>query len=263
MESIASLAFHGTLPFGMSDFPTVDVEKEFSMVVRSCGGVVLSDVLDASPSFNNADYHFPHLKVVAELKCLTEDHSQSAASKKRLDDVWQKWKAEGKVQGDGVNELNWKQLPKELQTEIYKVTSRPIVKRVQKANKQIRETKDRLNLADHRGLLLIVNDGKSSFSPAATIHAVVMALQSDFRHIREFVFFTVNQFSRIREMPVPTLFWIHLSMDDPQEDLVSFVKELGEKWRNHHHSLLGVPAFAKELEDMEGFWHSRYKPEGH
>ena len=243
----------------MSIFPKVDVEKEFSAVVRLCGGLVLSDVLEGSPPFNNADYLFPKQKVIAELKCLTEDHLRSPQTEKRLSEVWQRWKLAGRVSEDSYHDAYWSQMPKDLQAEIYKVASRPIVKRIQKANKQIRGTKEHLKLEDHRGLLLIVNDRNSSFSPAATIHAVQLALQNDFRQIREFVFFTVNQFTRSREVPFPSLHWFHMYMDEKHLEVEDLVNLLGEEWRRHHSKLLGVDGYASEIQDMEGFWHTRFE----
>lgn len=242
------------------EFPKIDVEKEFSEVVRSCAGLVLSDVLEGSPDFNNADYMFPQYKVVAELKCLTEDNFDSPQRNKKVDDLWRSWRNAGKVTEYSVHDAYWRDIPKALQTQIYKILSRPIVKRIQKANRQIRETKSRLNLDDHRGLLLLVNDGKMSFSPAATIHAVQLALQGDFSQIREFVFFTVNLFSNMEGCPAPALYWFHFHMDEARPEVTALVDKLGQAWRKHHCSLLGKIGFASEIPDqsMEAFWHSRY-----
>jgi hypothetical protein len=241
-------------------FPKIDVEKEFSEVVRSCAGLVLSDVLNGSPDFKNADYVFPQYKVVAELKCLTEDNFDSPQRNKRVDDLWRSWKNAGKVTEESVHDAYWKDMPKALQTQIYQILGRPIVKRIQKANKQIRETKSRLNLDDHRGLLLLVNDGKMSFSPAATIHAAQLALQKDFREIREFVFFTVNLFSAMKGVPVPALYWFHFHLEQARPEVNALVDKLGQAWRRHHSSLLGNVGFASEIPDeaMEAFWFSRY-----
>jgi hypothetical protein len=243
----------------MTRFPKIDVEREFNAVVRSFGGLVLSDVLKGSPSFSNADYIFTEQKVVAELKCLTDDNIHSAQSDKRLDDLWQQWKSAGKVTEDSVHDAYWNRMPKDLQAQLFKVCSRPIWKRIQKANKQIRETKMHYKLDDHRGLLLIVNDGKLSFSPAATIHATQMALQSDFRQIREFVFFTVNLFSEMKGVRVPASFWIYFHMDEPRPEVEELATKLGEAWRKHHCGLLGGIGFASEIPDMEAFWHARYE----
>lgn len=109
-------------------------------------------------------------------------------------------------------------------------------------------------------LLLLVNDGKMSFSPAATIHATQLALQSDFSQIREFVFFTVNLFSEMKGCPVPAVYWIYFFMDEARPEVEELAEKLGHAWRKHHCSLLGEVGFASEIphQAMEAFWFSRY-----
>jgi hypothetical protein len=134
-------------------------------------------------------------------------------------------------------------------------------KRIQKANKQIRETKTMLNLKDYRGVLFIANDGNLMLPPAGTIHAIQLSLQRDFREIRHFVFFTAKLYIQIKGSDQPVLCWISFDMENdkssPAEDLYD---DLRRRWVARHQEVTGIPSITHELsdDDMEGFWFAKY-----
>jgi len=133
-----------------------------------------------------------------------------------------------------------------------------VKRRVQKANKQIRETKVALNLPDYRGVLFIANDGNFLFSPAGMIHCIQMALRREFREVRNFVFFTANMRSTMKGMNRPVLFWIPFEMQGDTAIPETFFRTLYEKWVSRHSEVTGLHARETEIEDMEAFWHARY-----
>lgn len=147
------------------------------------------------------------------------------------------------------------------QAEMYETMGRPIKRRVQKANKQIRETKTALGVPEYRGVLFIANDGNFMFPPAAMIHSIQLSLQRDFREIRHFVFFTANMYLAIRGIARPVSCWISFDMDSetssPAETLYA---DLYERWTRRHEEITGIRADTAELrdEDMEGFWFANY-----
>jgi len=77
----------------------VDIDKEFAVVVRKCGGLVLDDELGSVRPFANADYIFHESKVIAEMKRLHEDKSEDPEMKQKLGELWTSWCERGLVQG--------------------------------------------------------------------------------------------------------------------------------------------------------------------
>jgi hypothetical protein len=235
----------------------IHVETAFNDLVRSSGGTLISEKLPYSPDFQNADYVFHSEKIVAELKCITDDNIHSHANRLKADKLIDDWYRTGKIPSKETGPAEWAQMPNELQNRIYRIFTNNIKRRISKANRQIRETKRELRLEHYTGLLIIANDGILSLPPAAFIHAVQLALQKDFREIRHFIFFTANIFTQTREAPAPSLFWISFDMQDgPWIDPV-FLERLGHSWQKHCTDLFDAASFGQEIQDIKGFWHSQ------
>src|SRR5690349_2394835 len=140
-------------------YPHIEVEPLFDEMVRQYPmGCVLKDKMP-NPDFLNADYIFHHEKVVAELKCVQVDNSDSENNQSKINSALDRFYADGKIKSKEVNEETWPTFPMELQGEIYQATTNAIRGRITKANKQLRETKDKLGLSSYQGALIIVNDG--------------------------------------------------------------------------------------------------------
>jgi hypothetical protein len=237
------------------------IEQEFDRIVIESGGEVLSKRVGHSPSFGNADYIFENYKLIAELKCIRENKLNDPASQAKFRRLWISWRQRGFVTGAVPASFNSRDLPTQCQGELYRVMAKPINARIQKANKQIRETKRALNLGDYTGVLFIANDGNFMFPPAATIHAIQLALHKHFREIRHFVFFTANMYLSIKGNDKPVLCWISFDMDNdktkPAEELY---ENLYRRWIKRHAEITGIPAETAQLkdEDMGAFWFGNY-----
>jgi hypothetical protein len=242
---------------------TIDIEAEFNAIVKSCGGMLVSDIVGPSPSFSNTDYIFHSQQVIGELKCLTEDKSKDPVISGKLKNLWSKWKSQHFVVRDAPNSLDFSRLPNEHQTQMYKVMGEPIRRQIQKANKQIRETKEELNLPDYRGVLFIANDGNFILPPAGMVHYIQSVLKNGFRQIRHFVFFTINLQSKLSNHKEPVLFWISFSMEDGPEISEQFTNDLFEAWAKRHEELTGTVIRKGSIENMEAFWNSAYIGKDH
>lgn len=236
----------------------IQIEREFDHVVRATGGLIVSELVGKSPQFDNADYVFHDQKIIAELKCLREDKSNDTSTQSRLRRLWIKWRQKGIVRGSVPARIDSRGLSAACQTEMYRELGKPLKRRIQKANKQIRETKIALELPDYRGVLFIANNGNFLFGPAAMIHCIQMALQREFREIRNFVFFTANMHSVMKGVDRPVLFWIPFDMQSDAAIPEKFFRTLYEKWISRHIEVTGLHADATEMEDMEAFWFSQY-----
>ncbi|HWB59050.1 MAG TPA: hypothetical protein VG733_06150 [Chthoniobacteraceae bacterium] len=237
-------------------YPRINIEETFAELVRNHGGVVLDDVLPKSPDFENADYVFHFEKIIAELKCLTEDNINSENNAIKVTDLVKAWHLDGKIKITNIDESNWREWPNELQNKIFEIKTKSIKRRIQKANVQIRETKRYLKLDDYCGLLVLANDGVFSLPPAAFIHAAMLALRRDFNEIKYFIFLTANVFTQLRESPTPTVFWIAMDMQRGARMDSIFTNRLGSNWRNLVCKKSGIPGFEMEMSDIEGFWNA-------
>lgn len=240
------------------NYPRINIEETFAEVVRDYGGVVLDDKLPKSPSFQNADYVFHHERIVAELKCLTEDNVNSANNEAKIKKLVSEWHEQGKISTSKLDQESWRKMPIELQTKIYEIGTKSIKRRIQKANSQIRETKRELRLDDYHGMVILANDGIYSLGPAAFIHAAQQALRHDFSEIKYFIYFTANIFTMLREAPIPTLLWIGFDMQRGPKMDSQFTDRLGRSWRLLVCKNTGMPGFDQELNDIEGFWHANH-----
>lgn len=241
--------------------PRVVVEPEFDAIVAAAGGHLVRSLIDKSPPFDNADYVFHDHKLVAELKCVQEDKADDASTRAKFRRLWIKWRQRRLVSGSVPSSFNSRSLPAACQADMYDVMGKPIKRRIQKANKQIRETKVALGLSDYRGVLFIANDGNFMFPPAAMIHSIQLSLHRDFREIRHFIFFTANMYLAVRGIGRPVLCWISFDMDnDKSSPAEALYDQLYQHWIRRHEEITGIRADPAELrdEDMEGFWFANY-----
>jgi hypothetical protein len=245
-------------------YPHIDVEETFDDIVRAHGGgaIVLKENIGKSPPFANADYVFHSEKVVAELKCLMEDNSDSPNNQSKINAVIDRFYSEEKIKTKDITEETWLAFPKELQNDIYTITTHSIQARVKKANKQIRETKDRLGLNSYSGMLIIANDGLVSMPPAAFVHAVNKCVTYNCSEIDCFIFLTANVFAMIKGASMPVLIWFPMSTEKPAKIDEVFISRLRVAWQGLVCRKTGSQPInyqAKE-EDMEAFWKARNLP---
>ena len=236
----------------------VHIENVFHNAVRDYGGIVLEDKLPQSPGFQNADYVFHSEKTIAELKCLSVDNTFSDNNKKKIDTLLNDWYVRGEIETNILNQFIFENAPKKLQKTIYEICTKNIHRRIEKANKQIRETKRELRLDDYAGLLILANDGIPSIPPAAFIQATQMALKNHFREIRHFIYFTANMFTSLKETAKPALLWISFDMEDGKKIDTNFLHRLGKMWTFHCGEALGIPYEKQEMNDMKGFWKAKH-----
>ena len=82
----------------MLQFPHIDVEETFNQLVRDYGTArVLTDVLPKNSPPTNADYVFHSERIIAELKCLADDNSDSIKRQEKLNALLDTNFNEGKI----------------------------------------------------------------------------------------------------------------------------------------------------------------------
>lgn len=129
----------------------IPVESTFTDFVRAFGGTVVSDLLGPSPNHANADYFFPSVHVIAELKCLTDDKREDSNIQGRVQALFDRWMEDGTIPvmyGEEIR-VESKTLPEQCQRELIELYKPPIQRRILKANKQIKATAQRLRLDNY------------------------------------------------------------------------------------------------------------------
>ncbi len=125
---------------------------------------VIGDSLgDAKDNFQNADYFFESRQIVGELKCLEEEMGPKVQA------YIDKMLKDGEIRFYGKLRLDYvlKNHPRkeEINREINKLVTSSLEDCVEKANRQIRETKEHFSLPNARGFLFIVNNSNFILAP--------------------------------------------------------------------------------------------------
>lgn len=132
-------------------------ESIFHEFVTLFGGQVLSKASDG----HTADYFFPRQNIVAELKSLTVD--QTAGIEGKLIPKVEEWEREHRQRLPGTIEGNkyfvaFAGMPREIQEFWLKLLKAPVEVLMRDANRQIRDTKERMRLPSAAGLVIVANE---------------------------------------------------------------------------------------------------------
>ena len=215
-------------------------QNEFELVFRDFvsgfGGEVLTETSDGKI----ADYLFRRHNIVAELKCLMEDQTK-AMNEKVTQAVKDWWRKGGKIPAgyDSSKPLEIATAPKEIADRWLEILKAPIENFIRDANRQIRETKKRLNMPDAKGLLLVFNQGNALHNRPKDFRlltAIVLRKRDKdkerrFPHIHGLVYFSYDSVKTEQEA---MNFWAPLQLKTgSSEDLTpmtDFQKELQQSW---------------------------------
>lgn len=207
----------------------LEVEPTWDGFIESLDGVRISNELNKSPSFNNADYLLPKEEVVIELKEIVTEFSKQPSFDIKFDALMHKlikkepdWKP-FLLGGDG-------SFPKWFHIEFIKIFRPPLTRILKKANKQIRETKEYYNLKNNRGVVVIVNDGFNSLEPQFIISVISDILVNSYSSIDCMIYVTLNRYISFQISDTPSLIWSPLYSKKGEVFLHPFINDLGRKW---------------------------------
>lgn len=208
---------------------SVSVEATWDEFIQTVGGKRISELLPKAPNFDNADYLFEPLGVVAELKEVETEFGHATAFRNGFNDLMKRLVAENS---------DWKPellggsggYPKWFYPEYLRLFRPPISRVLKKANRQIRETKEYLGKTSPTGVLLFVNDGFTTLGPDLVQALARNLLANSYSSIDCFVYLTVNRYVEIKGSDVPRLVWAPTYRDRGGDSLQQFVDDLGRKW---------------------------------
>lgn len=194
-------------------------EPHWNVFVPLAGGELVAPLIKRQ-GVANADYLFRGSKVIAELKVLATEFSHSKEMLAKVDNLIEKYP---NVDPDDEREP----LRRELLNELRK----PLQRIINKANRQIKNTKAELKLPDYRGVLICVNDGFRRVPPGFVQGLIGDILAGTSYTSTTAVIYQTNHYVEIVESPYAALLWAPMYSDRAGDDLVEFINDLGRKWR--------------------------------
>lgn len=223
----------------------MDIETEFNKCVEKVGGLKVSSLVGESPPFYDADYLFPQYEIISELKCLDQDKVVDENIVKKSTEIYERYLSENKVPNLGkgrVRLVTSNEFPEELKRELIELFRKPIQSVIKKANKQIRLTKENLNIEKHDGLLILVNNGHSILTPEVLVFIIKeMFERNSFSSIDVVLYFTTKPKSEHADIPEDFLVWIPLQIRPEKKWPSELIYRLGKAWFNRIADITGEP----------------------
>ncbi|WP_226468593.1 hypothetical protein [Luteimonas panaciterrae] len=217
--------------------PALPIESTFDCFVLSVGGVRMSSLVGQSPPFANADYLFPVDQVIVELKELTTDWPRLPEFQQRISNLWLRCLLAGRISDAHLEKKL--PLPMDVHRDFMHLLRKPLKRILEKANKQIKETRHHLGFKDHQGVVMLVADGLLTVAPQYLIGLLAEILLHDYSGIDCLVILTVNEYVDIPGDDFARLLWVPTYADSAPEPLVGFIDNLGRQWFSRLQELSG------------------------
>ncbi len=226
----------------------LDIESVWQDFVRLQKGQVLSDDFGTSVDFANADFWFEKDDVIIELKEIQTEFLDK--NKEKIQDLINKYVKESDL---SLKDIFVSNFPDSFWKDYVRLV-RPAISRIlRKANKQIKETRKYLKNPKARGLVVLVNDGFTSFSVQTVFGLVCNILLNSYSSIDGFILLTVNSYVAIEDSNIPCQVWIpSYSPRVEYTSLPDFVNELGREWRKFLDTLVGPSDLCEERDSLSG-----------
>jgi len=178
-------------------------EPNWQKFVLQFGGELVAALI-VRPGIKNADFLFRTERVVAELKILETEFLDNVNITNKLNLFFD----------NPVNVTG-----EQLHNEIIKIIQAPLQRIINKANRQIKETKHELRLVGWRGLLIIVNDGFKGLPPGLVMGLCAKILSGkSYSSCDAFVYLT-NHCVELPDDPYARLLWAPLYHPSADQDL--------------------------------------------
>ena len=214
------------------------LELAFDTVALDCGGSIVSELhpyleLKAKGHApNDADYFFPAHNVVAELKRLEKD-TFDPVDDPRIRAMTNEWIAGGLIPPpeNPVFKLNLRELPEACANQAMRFFSKRIQDKVVDANRQIKKTKETLQLTDAtKGLLLVASDGNGVLYPESVVILLARIFKAPhYSSIHSVIYFNYTVVAESPSLDSNVLFWIDSAIRDggvPRQ----LMRDLERRW---------------------------------
>jgi len=217
------------LPDWLYEKPALPAEETFDRFVKSFEGQKISDLLSGNPSFQNADYLFPNENVIAELKTLQTDFGTTDSFRAKHIELAKKYLSESRMTLSAI--FHSAEQPKEYIGDLLRLFRPSLCRILKKANRQLRDTKRKLNLPNTPGILLLINDDFLSLEPRFISSIIYEILSHSYSSIDACVYLTLNHYVDIPGNNYENLLWIPVYYSERSPaSLRGFVNKLGSQW---------------------------------
>jgi len=230
-----------------------DIEKAFDIFVKEFGGMVIRELIDSSPPFNNADYLFEKYHVIAELKCMENDKLGDDKFIEKVSSAYLEARQRG---GTNVVLFGKCRIPSdafthEYQERLLKLYEQPIQNLIKKANKQIRGTKKQLGKDKYDGVLLLINSGNLALDPAHVVQLLYRIFSRGlYSSIDYTIFLTVNLTAQHPSFSGEQMVWVPLyKRSKGNENFDQFEAVFRKAWQRHLEYNLGIQISFQVVDD--------------
>jgi hypothetical protein len=239
------------------------VEKSFEEFVVSYGGKLVSTLISNNNPLKNADYLFHTPLVVAELKVVERD-AFTENDREKLQNLFHSW-VQRRLVGPafGRVRIELRKLPRPCQQEWLKLHMAPWKKKLENANKQIKNTKAFLNLANACGIMFLSDDADLSFPPEDVLGFLASTLQSKkpdgsqiYSHIDRIVYFSMNP-KIVTKEGVGLNFWMPAHRQPVEDQTISgFLDNFRAALVQYNARLLGTKPvqMSPQVHPFKGTW---------
>ena len=227
----------------------VPVEKTWRDFVAHVGGSVVEDLIPQPRNFQNADFAFFEDGVIAELKEIETEFSNSQAFTKGFDELMPRVVAEDPEWRPAL--FGGKGEPQWFAREYVRLFRPPLTRILKKANAQIKETKEYFKIKSNSGIAIVVNDGFASLGPDRVRALMGNILSTSYSSIDCCIYMTVNRYVELSGSNVPRLVWAPMYSDRASDGLDAFVNKLGEKWFDYIQTIIGPFTIGKDESQSE------------
>lgn len=215
-------------------------EPNWQEFVQGLGGGELVAPLITRQGVKNADFLFRQARVVAELKVLETEFLDTESIRQKVADAFERYPgADPKDQGSP------------LRRELLRILRTPLQRIVNKANRQIKETKQELGLVGWRGIIIIVNDGFRGLPPGFVMGLIASILDGKSYSSADGFIYQTNHYVELADNPYAVLLWAPLYDPKADDDLVDFVNDLGRNWRKFSEAKDGPYDYSGEQEAVD------------
>jgi len=215
-----------------------DLERGFfDSFIYYAGGQRIADLTTDPPDFNNADYYFARDEVIVEFKILKTEFASTPTHLRKFERLFAEWLADGRLSQEAC--LGLKPLPETFVRAHMCIIREQLDGITKKANRQIKETKARLDLNDSQGLLLVLNDGFYQANPNLTLALIGDPLRRQMRSIDAYVLLNLRRKLHIPGDQWERFFWLPKYRNSENVKLSKFVNELGASWFRYLQELSG------------------------
>lgn len=218
-------------------FPTAqELEDRFADFVVSQGGERVSDLFEKKHQLPlNADYLLWKRSVVAELKIMTADHFSDPNIERKFLKLTKRWVSAGLIPppppGSRVK-VSTEGLPLKEQRKALDIVTKPLKRDAETASRQIRKTKEVLQLPSAKGLVLFANLADRTLQMKVVYDYLSYVLGQHTRSIHSFIFF--SPMSDPRNPHTPLAVWMAGNTANPEGGLdTDRLNDLGHAWHEY------------------------------